>query len=245
VWRQPPWGLPSGRRPLGRGAPLVPGVLHLPLCIYGFPVVASEWLVPSDGVGVPLWLRLWATVVVGAWVTWTAAGGITVLATAFTRHRASLASGSWWGANSASAAWYGTALLGAVASGVALAYGMLQGHPSANPDLALLNVAIPAAMLGSLLPALSCVLVARGYSNREVKRTILAGQAPAYWISPDTLCWWDGAQWIRVSTAAPDGALRSPDGSYWWTGHSWFALPPRPRRRRGVAGVGTGVSASV
>ena len=160
VRRQPPWGLPSGRRPLGPGAPLVPGVLHLPLCIYGFPVVASEWLVPSDGVGVPLWLRLWATVVVGAWVTWTAAGGITVLATAFTRHRASLASGSWWGANSASAAWYGTALLGAVASGVALAYGMLQGHPSANPDLALLNVAIPAAMLGSLLPALSCVLVA-------------------------------------------------------------------------------------
>ena len=120
--------------------------------------------------------------------------------------------------------------------GVALAYGMLQGHPSANPNLALLNVVIPAALFGSLLPMLGCLLVARGYSNREVKRTILAGQAAAYWTSPDTLCWWDGTQWVRVSTAAPEGALRSPDGSYWWTGHSWLALPPRLRRRRGVAG---------
>ena len=208
-------------------------------------MMASYWLIPSDGAGVPLWLRLFATVSVSAWIAWNLAGGIAVLATAFNRHRTSLASGSWWGANSASAAWYGTALLAAVASGVALAYGMLQGHPSANPNLALLNVVIPAALFGSLLPMLGCLLVARGYSNREVKRTILAGQAAAYWTSPDTLCWWDGAQWVRVSTAAPEGALRSPDGSYWWTGHSWLALPPRLRRRRGVAGVGTGVSASV
>jgi len=149
------------------------------------------------------------------------------------------------GASSASAAWYGAALLAGVAAGFGLAYGMLQAHPSTNPDLALLNVLIPAALVGSLLPTLGGLLVARGYSNRDVKRTILAGKAPACWISPDRLCWWDGAQWVRVSTAAPDGALRSPDGSYWWTGHRWLALPPRPWRGRRAAGEGTGVRASV
>jgi hypothetical protein len=246
VWRQPPWKLVSGRRPLGRGSPWVPEVLPaLPFCIYLLPGVASEWLVPSDGEGVWLWLRLFLTISVGAWIAWTVPGGIAVMVTAFTHHRTSLAAGSWWGASSASAAWYGAALLAGVATGCGwLAWGMAQGQPSVHPDLMLLNVLIPAAVFGSLLPSLGCLLVARGYSNREVKRTILAGEAPAFWISPDTLCWWDGAQWVRVSAAAPDGALRSPDGSYWWTGHSWLALPPRPRRRRKAAGAGTSISAS-
>jgi hypothetical protein len=150
--------------------------------------------------------------------------GITVLATASTRHRASFWSGAWWGANSASAVWIGTALLVGTACSYAVGYAMREASLAhrALPFAGLLFCVTPAATL-------VCVLMARSFSNREVRRTVRAGLAPTYWISPDFNSWWDGAQWVSVEAAAPEAALRSPDRNWWWTGRQWLALPPRPR----------------
>jgi hypothetical protein len=53
-----------------------------------------------------------------------------------------------------------------------------------------------------LLP-LGCMLLARAFSNREVRRAILAGLAPSYQMSPDTTWWWDGARWVGTGAGAP------------------------------------------
>ena len=97
------------------------------------------------------------------------------------------------------------------------------------------------------LPAVTfivCIFVAYAYSNRDVKRTILAGLAPSYVMSPDGTwwwnadtwmsvtdrVWWNGNAWVSAKAAVPDNALRSPDGNHWWTGGAWCAMPPRARR---------------
>lgn len=88
-----------------------------------------------------------------------------------------------------------------------------------------------------------CMFVAHAYSNRDVKRVILAGLAPSYAMSPDgswwlngdtwasvaDRVWWNGNAWVSAAAVVPEDALQSPDGNYWWTGSSWCAMPPRAR----------------
>jgi hypothetical protein len=174
-----------------------------------------------------MWMWLPTTILVSLFVASALGFGIAILATAVKRRPASLSSGAWWGANSASAAWYGGVFLAAPASGFALALGMLRIHPSPHPNLLLLDLSAPAVVVAAALPTLGCLLLARLYSNRAVKRTIQAGLAPTHWVSPDLCWWWDGGQWLKTVEAVPDDAQRSPDGDHWWTGRRWIPVPRR------------------
>jgi hypothetical protein len=134
--------------------------------------------------------------------------------------------------------WYGVAFIipPALAWGVSFMF-----HPTsaATENLALLWLAAPGTFV-------VCMLFARAYSNRDVKRAILTGAAPGYVMSPDRgwrrkgdswasvndRVWWNGYAWVRAAAEVPDDALRSPDGNYWWTGSFWCPMPPLPKRRK-------------
>jgi hypothetical protein len=146
--------------------------------------------------------------------------------------------GFWGGLTATPAAklWFGLAF----ALPESFAWGILSWlHPTSTATQYL-------AILWFLAPGtfLVCAFVAHAYSIRDVKRTILAGLAPSYVMSPDggwwrngdtwasvtDRIWWNGSAWVNAAAAVPEDALRSPDGNYWWTGTSWCAMPPRTRR---------------
>jgi hypothetical protein len=146
----------------------------------GFAVIPVVVEVCSPSIRAqPPWLWLPGLILCALLAASGLSRGIGVVATASTRHRAWLASGAWWGANAASATWAGLAscasVVSALALGLAGAGALKLSHPNPHSPWMML---IPVVIAATFLPALGCVRVARTLSNREVKRTILAGLAP-------------------------------------------------------------------
>ena len=233
-WRHVPWSVPYGRRVAGWKAlplALLYGALIFSLAggqtigiegfssaiaILGLPIVASYVLAAVAAVGY----------------------GCYVLATAHLPRKKPVAPFiAGLVGNPVARRWYGLAyvITPLIAWGAPFAF-----RPTASTDY------FAALWLAAPLAAVGCILLARGYSNRDVKRAVLADRAPRYEMSPDGTwwrkgndwasvgdrVWWNGDAWISAGAEAPHDALRSPDGNYWWTGASWCAMPPTPKRAK-------------
>ena len=233
-WRRIPWSVPDGRRVWGWKAlpeALLFGALFL--SFGGGETFAYEgFATPIAILGIPIF----ASYVVAAIAVVTYGGY--VLATAhvlWARPTSALLVGLV--GSPAARRWYGAAYV--IPPLIAWGGGFAVWHLADAQLAAIVELAAPAAVV-------VCILLARGYSNRDVKRAVLAGQAPRFEMSPDGTwwrkgddwasvndrVWWNGNAWIGAAADVPDEALRSPDGNYWWTGASWCAMPPIPKRPR-------------
>ncbi len=227
-WRRVPWRVPTGRRP--RFWPRVPHALA-----YGV-LLASLFEAPAARVTAAVLGTPFVAVDVTLAVLATAYG-LAFIVTAGRPHPAQ-SHVFWQGLTATPAAklWLGMAFV----IPESLAWGVSSWlFPTTGPTA-----------YGAILwwlPASTfvvCLFIANAYSNRDVKRTILAGLAPSYVMSPDGTwwrnadtwmsvtdrMWWNGNVWVSATAAVPDNALRSPDGNYWWTGSAWCAMPPRAQR---------------
>jgi hypothetical protein len=227
-WRRVPWKVPTGRRP--RFWPSVPHALAYGALI-GSLVSAPTVRVSAAVLGTP-YVAVDVTLAVLA-----TAYGLAFIATAGRPHPGRT-DAYWQGltATRAGSLWFGLAFV----IPESVAWGISSWlFPTSSPT-------VYQAILW-WLPAgifVVCVVVAHSYSTRDVKRTILAGLAPSYVMSPDggwwrngdtwasvaDRNWWNGSAWVSAAAAVPEDALRSPDGNYWWTGSAWCAMPRRARR---------------
>ncbi len=227
-WRRIPWAIPTGRRPrFWRTVATALPFGALWGSIGAAPTVGDTAAVlGTPYVAVDVAMAVLAT-----------AYGVAFIVTA-RRRWPTKPDGFWIGliATPAAKIWFGLSFV----IPEVLAWGITSWlHPTslATEYLAPLWFLAPVAFL-------VCTFVAYAYSNRDVKRTIRAGLAPSYLMSPDGIwwrnadawmsvtdrVWWNGSAWVSATAAVPDNALRSPDGNYWWTGSAWCAMPPRARR---------------
>lgn len=226
-WRRVPWTIPKGRRPpFWRGLPYALAIGALFGSVAGAPTVHSTAAVlGATYVAVDVAMAVLAT-----------AYGLAFVATARRLHPRQ-PDGYLLGITATPAAklWFGLAFV----IPEALAWGVSSWlFPTTGPT-------VYGAILW-WLPASTfvvCIFIAHAYSNRDVKRTVIAGLAPSYamsadgtwwrkadtWMSATDRVWWNGNAWVSATAAVPDNALRSPDGNYWWTGSAWCAMPPRAR----------------
>jgi hypothetical protein len=227
-WRRVPWKVPTGRRP--RFWPSVPHALVFG-ALFGSVDAAPMVRVAAAVLGTP-YVAVDVTMAVLA-----TAYGLAFIVTARKPHRGQ-SDGYWQGITATPAAkiWFGLAFV----IPESVAWGISSWlFPGVGPTVyGAILWGLPAGIF------VVCVIVALSYSNRDVKRAILAGLAPSYVMSPDGTwwrkadtwlsvtdrVWWNGNAWVSAVATAPDNALRSPDGNYWWTGSAWCAMPPRARR---------------
>ena len=226
-WRRVPWKVPPGRRP--RFWQVLPYALSVGALI-GSVGAAPTVRVTATVLGAP-YVAVDVAMAVLATVY-----GLAFIVTARRPHRMKSDGLLGLTANPAGKLWFGLAFV----IPELLAWGISSWlFPLSGPD-------VYQAILWWLptVPFFVCIFVALSYSNRDVKRTVIAGLAPSYLMSPDGTWWrnadtwmsvadrnwWNGSAWVSAVAAVPEEALRSPDGNYWWTGSAWCALPPRARR---------------
>jgi hypothetical protein len=221
-WRRPPWSVPSGRRPSFRRR--LRDVLPVGLLwtsVMGSFVLGLNVLPGAEvGAGFPAALYISGVILyIGAAIL-APAYGIAIIISARSPHLKPVWLFPGIAETPTAKVWYGLAFVipGAIVWGVALA---IRPTPATAYLLALWLLA-PVSFAG-------CLDLARAYSNRSVKRAIIAGLAPSFYISADGRWWWNGDTWLSVAAAVPEGAFRSPDGNYWWAGSFWFPMPPRAR----------------
>jgi hypothetical protein len=229
-WRRVPWTVPPGRRPqFRRVLPYALSVGALVGSIGAAPMVRDTAAVlGAPYVAVDVTMPVLAT-----------AYGLAFIVTARTSHR--MRSDGYWlrglTATATARLWFGLAFVipESLAWGISSWLFPLSGPPT-----------VYKAILWWLpiIPFFVCIFLALSYSNRDIKRKVIAGHAPTYVMSPDGTwwrnadtwmsvndrVWWNGNAWVRAAAAVPEDALRSPDGNYWWTGSAWCALPPPARR---------------
>lgn len=230
-WRRPPWSVPGGRIPSLRRR------LRdtLPLSVLWLSVIGSFVLwytvhqpVADFGAGFPAALYISVVILYISAAILAPAYGIAIIMSARGPHLKPVWLFPGIAETPAAKVWYGLAFVipGAIGWGLALAI-----RPSpATAYLLFLWVLAPISFAG-------CLDLARAYSNRSVKRAIIGGLAPSFYISADGRWWWNGDTWLSVAAAVPEGALRSPDGNYWWAGSFWFPMPPRARPEGRLAPV--------
>ena len=226
-WRRVPWKVPPGRRP--RFWQVLPYALSVGALI-GSVGAAPTVRVTATVLGAPY------VAVDVAMAVLATAYGLAFIVTARRPHRMQSDGLLGLTANPAAKLWFGLAFV----IPESLAWGSSSWlFPLSGPN-------VYQAILWWLptVPFFVCIFVALNYSNRDVKRTVIAGLAPSYLMSPDGTWWrnadtwmsvadrnwWNGSAWVSAVAAVPEDALRSPDGNYWWTGSAWCAMPPRARR---------------
>jgi hypothetical protein len=227
-WRRVPWTVPNGRRPrFWRGLPHALATGGLFGSVAAAPTVGDTAAV----LGVPF-VAIDVTMAV-----LVAAYGLAFIVTARRRHLGQ--SDGYMLAMTATPVaklWFGLAFV--IPESLAWGVSSWLFPTTASSVYGAILWWLPAAAF------VVCMFVAYAYSNRGVKRMVLAGLAPSYVMSPDGTwwrhadtwmsvtdrVWWDGNAWVSATAAVPDDALRSPDGNYWWTGSGWCAMPPWARR---------------